>query len=134
MLFKGEAKLYDELNLTPLMDLAWNLLIVFIIMATATVQGITVNLPKASAAPSLIKSRTRAVTITADGRIYLDTSVVTPLELEARLRQAKAADPAVPVVVKGDASIQYDRVIEVLDIIKRLEISQVGLVTQRLVK
>jgi biopolymer transport protein ExbD len=134
MLFKGEQKLYDELNLTPLMDLAWNLLIVFIIMATATVQGISVNLPKASAAPSLAKAKTRAVTITADGRIYLDTSVVTPEELEVRLGQAKAADPAVPVVVKGDASIQYERVIEVLDIIKRLEINQVGLVTQRLVK
>jgi biopolymer transport protein ExbD len=134
MLFKGEQKLYDELNLTPLMDLAWNLLIVFIIMATATVQGISVNLPKASAAPGLAKAKTRAVTIAADGRIYLDTSVVTPEELEIKLRQAKAADPALPVVVKGDASIQYDRVIEVLDIIKRLEINQVGLVTQRLVK
>ena len=134
MLFKGEQKLYDELNLTPLMDLAWNLLIVFIIMATATVQGISVNLPKASAAPSLAKAKTRAVTIAADGRIYLDTSVVTPEELEVKLRQAKAADPALPVVVKGDASIQYERVIEVLDIIKRLEINQVGLVTQRLVK
>jgi biopolymer transport protein ExbD len=134
MLFKEETKLYDELNLTPLMDLAWNLLIVFIIMATATVQGISVNLPKASAAPSLAKAKTRAVTIAADGRLYLDTSVVSPDELEVRLRQAKAADPAVPVVVKGDSSIQYERVIEVLDIIKRLEISQVGLVTQRLVK
>jgi biopolymer transport protein ExbD len=60
--------------------------------------------------------------------------VVTPEELEVKLRQAKAADPALPVVVKGDASIQYERVIDVLDIIKRLEISQVGLVTQRLVK
>jgi len=134
MLFKGDTKLYDELNLTPLMDLAWNLLIVFIIMATATVQGINVNLPKASAAPSLAKAKTKAVTITADGKIYLDTAVVSPEELEIRLRQAKAVDPAVPVVVKGDSSIQYDRVIEVLDIIKRLEISQVGLVTQRLVK
>lgn len=134
MLFKGESKLYDELNLTPLMDLAWNLLIVFIIMATATVQGINVNLPKASAAPSLAKAKTKAVTIAADGKIYLDASVVSAEELTVRLSQAKAADPSVPVVVKGDASIQYERVIEVLDIIKRLEISQVGLVTQRLVK
>jgi biopolymer transport protein ExbD len=134
LLFKGDTKLYDELNLTPLMDLAWNLLIVFIIMATATVQGISVNLPKASAAPSLAKAKTRAVTIAADGRIYLDTALVSPEQLELKLQQAKAADPAVPVVVKGDASIQYERVIEVLDIIKRLEITQVGLVTQRLVK
>jgi biopolymer transport protein ExbD len=43
-------KPYDDLNVTPLMDLAWNLLIVFIIMATATVQGIAVSLPNASSA------------------------------------------------------------------------------------
>jgi biopolymer transport protein ExbD len=134
MRLRTQTRIYDDLNVTPLMDLAWNLLIVFIIMATATVQGITVDLPKASAAPSLAKPKTKAVTITADGRIYLDTAVVTIEELEARLRQFKAADPELPVVVKGDASIQYYRVIEVLDVMKRLQINQLGLVTQRLVK
>jgi biopolymer transport protein ExbD len=131
---RTEYRIYDDLNVTPLMDLAWNLLIVFIIMATATVQGITVDLPKASAAPSLAKPRTKAVTITGDGRIFLDTAIVSIEELEARLRQQKAVDPDFPVVVKGDASIQYFRVIEVLDVMKRLQIIQLGLVTQRIVK
>lgn len=129
-----ENRIYDELNVTPLMDLAWNLLIVFIIMATATVQGITVDLPKASSAPSLAKPRTKAVTITADGRIYLDTAQVTMEELEARLRQYKTVDPDLPVVVKGDASVQYYNVIEVLDVMKRVQIDQLGLVTQRIVR
>ena len=44
---------YDDLNVTPLLDLAWVLLLVFIIMATATVQGIAVELPRASNAPGL---------------------------------------------------------------------------------
>jgi len=134
MRLKAESRIYDDVNVTPLMDLAWNLLIVFIIMATATVQGITVDLPKASAAPSLAKPKTKAVTVTADGRIYLDTSLVTISELESKLRAYKAADPQLPVVVKGDARVQYDKVIEVLDVMKRLEISKLGLVTQRLVK
>ncbi|MCU0969708.1 MAG: biopolymer transporter ExbD [Rubrivivax sp.] len=134
MRLKSEYRLYDDVNVTPLMDLAWNLLIVFIIMATATVQGISVDLPKASAAPSLAKPRTKAVTITADGRLYLDTAQVTVGELEMRLRQFKAADPALPVVVKGDARIQYAKVIEVLDVMKRLQITQLGLVTDRLVR
>jgi len=134
MRLKTEYKLYDEVNLTPLMDLAWNLLIVFIIMATATVQGIMVDLPKAGASPGLGKPKTKAVTITSDGRLYLDTALVSIGELEMRLRQYKAADPDLPVVVKGDASIQYYRVIEVLDVMKRLQIGQLGLVTDRLVK
>jgi biopolymer transport protein ExbD len=134
MRLKTQNKLYDELNLTPLMDLAWTLLIVFVIMATATVQGISVNLPKAGASPSMGKPKTKAVTITSDGRLYLDTALVSLGELEMRLRQYKAADPELPVVVKGDATVQYLKVIEVLDVMKRLQIAQLGLVTDRLVK
>lgn len=131
---KARPRVYDELNVTPLMDLAWNLLVVFIIMATATVQGISVNLPKASAAPSLSKPKTKAITVAADGRLYLDTSMVTITELEERLTQLKAADPELPVVVKGDASVQYKEVMAVLDVVKRVKIDNLGLVTQRLVK
>ncbi|MEO1201418.1 MAG: biopolymer transporter ExbD [Pseudomonadota bacterium] len=127
-------EIYDELNVTPLMDLAWTLLVVFIIMATATVQGIKVDLPQASSAPSLAEPKTKAVTITSDGRIYLGTSLVTINELQQQLRQYKAADPDLPVVVKGDAAVRYDRVVQVLDVIKQLQITNLGLVTQRLVK
>lgn len=125
---------YDEINITPMLDLAYVLLVIFIIMTTATVQGIMVNLPKASATPSLAKPQTKAVTITADGTIYLDTYPVTLEQLETTLSQYKAANPQLPVVVKADATIQYERVVEVLDLLGRLEITQLGLVTQRLVK
>lgn len=131
---KRGLAIYDDLNVTPLMDLAWTLLVVFIIMATATVQGISVELPQASAAPSLAEPKTKAITVTGDGRIYLGTSQVTLSELQQLLRQYKAADPNLPVVVKGDAGVRYDRVVQVLDVAKKLQITNVGLVTQRLVK
>jgi biopolymer transport protein ExbD len=125
---------YDEINITPMLDLAYVLLVIFIIMTTASVQGIKVNLPKASAAPSLAKPTTKAITVTAEGRIFLDAYPVTIDELETMLRNHKAANPDFPVVVKGDAQVQYEKVIEVLDLLGRLEISQLGLVTQKLVK
>lgn len=125
---------YDDINITPMLDLAYVLLIIFIIMTTASVQGIKVDLPQASAAPSLAKPKTKAVTITAEGQIYLDTYPVTLEELEQRLAQFKAADPELPVVVKGDAAVQYQKVMEVLDMMGRLDITQLGLVTQKLVK
>jgi biopolymer transport protein ExbD len=124
----------DEINVVPLLDLAWNLLLVFMLVVTATVQGINVNLPKASAAASSIKPATRAITITAEGTVYLDSFPVTLQELEARLRQLKAANPNFPVVIKGDERIYYRSVIEVLDLLQKLEINQLGLVTQRVVK
>lgn len=129
-----ESKPYDDINITPMLDVAYVLLLIFIIMTTATVQGIQVNLPKASATPSLSKPQTKAVTITQDGTIYLDTYPVSLEELESLLRQYKAVNPQLPVVVKADAQIQYQRVVDVLDVMGRLEISQLGLVTQKLVR
>lgn len=134
MQVQEEGKPYDEVNIVPMLDLTYVLLIIFIIMTTAAVQGIQVNLPKASATPSIAKPTTKAISITADGTIYLDTYPVTISELESTLRQYKAADPTLPVVVKGDAAIQYQQVVEVLDLLGRLEITQIGLVTQKLVK
>lgn len=123
-----------EINVVPMLDLAWNLLVVFMIVVTASVQGISVNLPKASAAASKIKPTTKAITITAEGTIFLDSFPVTLPELETRLRQYKASDPNLPVVVRGDEKISYKNIIEVLDILQKLEITQLGLVTQKLVK
>lgn len=130
----GDSDVYDQINVTPLLDLAYVLLIIFIILTTATVQGIKVNLPKASAQPSLAENKTKAISITADGTIYLDTFPVTLPELENLLRQYKSQTPDLPVIIKADSSISYQRVVDVLDLVGRLEISQLGLVTQKLVK
>ena len=130
----GEKDVYDEINITPMLDLAYVLLIIFIILTTATVQGIKVNLPKASAQPSLAENKTKAITITADGTVYLDTFPVSMNELENLLRQYKSANPNLPVIIKADSTIQYQRVIDVLDLVGRLEITQLGLVTQKIVK
>jgi biopolymer transport protein ExbD len=130
----GEKDVYDDINVTPMLDLAYVLLVIFIIMTTATVQGIKVNLPKASAQPSLAQSKTKAISIAADGTIYLDTFPVTMPELENLLRQYKAATPDLPVIIKADSSIPYQRVVDVLDLVGRLEITQLGLVTQKIVK
>jgi biopolymer transport protein ExbD len=130
----SEKDVYDEINITPMLDLAYVLLVIFIIMTTAVVQGIKVNLPKASAQPSLAENKTKAITITADGTIYLDTFPVTMTELENTLRQYKAAKPDLPVIIKADATIPYQRVVDVLDLLGRLEITQLGLVTSKIVK
>jgi len=130
----GEKDVYDEINITPMLDLAYVLLVIFIIMTTATVQGIKVNLPKASAQPSLAENKTKAITISADGTIYLDTFPVSMSELENMLRQYRAANPNLPVIIKADAAIPYQRVVDVLDLLGRLEITQLGLVTQKIVK
>ena len=134
MQIQGENKPYDDINVTPMLDLAYVLLIIFIVMTTATVQGMKVNLPKASASPSLAQQTTKAITVSNDGKIFLDTIPVTLPELEQRLVQLKALTPEFPVVLRGDAQTQYQNVMDVLDLLGRLSITQVGLATKPLVK
>lgn len=129
-----DSEPYDEINITPMLDLAYVLLVIFIIMTTASVQGIKVNLPKASDTPSLAKPKTKAITISDTGQVYLDTYPVSLDELRTQLTAAKAATPDLPVVVKGDTVVQYGKVMEVLDLLGQVGITQMGLVTQKLAK
>jgi biopolymer transport protein ExbD len=133
MQLQSEGKPYDDINITPMLDLAYVLLIIFIVMTTASVQGIKVNLPKASDTPSLAKPKTVAITINNEGKIFMNTIPVTLDELEDRLKQQKALDPDFPVIVKGDADVQYKNVMDVIALLGRLNITQLGLATQRLV-
>jgi biopolymer transport protein ExbD len=129
MQVQDDDKPYDDINITPMLDLAYVLLIIFIIMTTASVQGIRVDLPKASSSASLAKPKTKAITVADSGQIYLDAYPVSMDELESRLRSEKASNPDFPIVLKGDAAVQYQRVMDVLDLLRRLDLSQVGLVT-----
>jgi len=125
-----ENKAYDDINITPMLDLAYVLLVIFILMTTASVQGVKVNLPKASQAPSLAKPKTKAITVNNEGKIFLDTVPVTLPELEQRLGQLKAQTPDLPVVIKGDSLTQYQGIMDVLDVLGRLGITQDGLATK----
>ncbi|HAB05074.1 MAG: biopolymer transporter ExbD [Alloalcanivorax venustensis] len=119
----------DGINITPLVDVLMVVLVMFILTATAQVAGIQVDLPKASASVSLSEPKTKAVSVNNDGQVFLDAYPVTLQELEDRLRTEKATNPDFPVVLRGDAAVQYQKVVEVLDILRRLELAQVGLVT-----
>ena len=134
MQVQSESNPYDDINITPMLDLAYVLLVIFVIMTTATVQGMRVNLPKASPAKSLAKSTTKAISVTQDGKVFLDTIPVSLSELEQRLVQQKAITPDFPVVVRGDGQVQYQSVVDVLDLLGRLNITTVGLATKPLVK
>ncbi len=128
---KSDNQPYDDINVTPMLDLAYVLLVVFIILTTASVQGVKVNSPQTQGVNNLAKPQTRAITITADGAVYLDAYPVSTEQLRTSLGQYKAANPNLPVVLKGDAAVNYEKVIEVLQVVKQLDITEIGLVTQR---
>ena len=132
MQVQTEAKPYDSMNITPMLDLVYVLLVVFILMTTATVQGLNMSLPKPSNKPSTEKHEVRIVQIMPDGAVLLNGVGVSMAELKSRLAEVKARDPKLSVMIKGDPLAQYARVIAVVDLANELSIEGVGLVTARI--
>jgi biopolymer transport protein ExbD len=130
MQLQGEGKAYDDINITPMLDLAYVLLVIFIIMTTASVSGVKVDLPKGSATQSLAVPKTKVISVSASGSVFLDTVPVSMPELELKLRDAKSVTPDIPIIIKGDRVVQYEKVMAVLDLCSRVGISSVGLASQ----
>ena len=132
MKVQDEAKPYDTINVTPMLDLAYVLLVIFILMTTASVQGLKIDLPKPSNKPSTEKKEIRIVQIQADGSLLLNGASVSMPELESRLSAAHARDRDMPIVIKGDPQAYYTQVVDIIDLAAKLEIGNVGLVTSRI--
>jgi biopolymer transport protein ExbD len=127
----SKRKAYDEINITPMLDLAYVLLVIFIIMTTAAVQGIKVELPTASSSQSLSEAKTKVISIQNDGSVSLDAVPVSMEELQIQLQAAVAADPATPVILRGDRVVQYDRIMQVLDLCSQVGVGSLGLASTR---
>jgi biopolymer transport protein ExbD len=132
MQVQEESKPYDTINVTPMLDLAYVLLVIFIVMTTASVQGLKIDLPKPSNKPSLEKKEVRIIQIQPDGNLLLNGAAIGLSELESRLAAAIAKDPQASIVIKGDPQAYYAMVVDIIDMAARLNITNVGLVTSRI--
>ena len=128
----ADNKSYDDINVTPMVDLYLVLLLIFIIMTTAGVQGVKVNLPRGG--PSTSKPiegpKMQAVTVDGQGNIKLNATAVTIDELSGKLEAIKAATPDSPVVIRGDSGTQYQIIMDVLTAVGRAGFTNIGLATQ----
>jgi len=118
----------SELNMTPLIDLTFLLLITFMITFPLIEQGIPVRLPKGKT-PELDQANTFSITINGKGDLFFD-DVPTSADLLAADLKAKAeADPDVTILVRADERIAYGKVVAVLKMMHEAEISRMALVT-----
>jgi biopolymer transport protein ExbD len=128
----SEGKAYDDINVTPMVDLYLVLLLIFIIMTTAGLQGLKVHLPKESAATSQAKKKMEAISVTNSGQILLGTVPVSLAELEQRLVADKGQNPDMHVVIRGDSAAQYQGIMDVLNVCTKNDITEVALATKPL--
>jgi biopolymer transport protein ExbD len=132
MQVKDDAKPYDSINVTPMLDLAYVLIVVFIVMSTASVGGLKIDLPKPSNKPSTKPAVVRIVQIKPDGSLLLNGAVTSLPELEGKLAAAHDKDPELSVVIKGDPEAYYAMVVDIIDLAAKLSITNVGLVTAKI--
>jgi biopolymer transport protein ExbD len=120
-----------ELNITPLLDLVFVLLVIFIIATPQLMNNLEMNLPSGTPPPpKKEKPKITRIEVDASSHITLDGESVTVPQLRDKLAALKADNPDLPVVVKGSDDVEYQGMVVVLDTLQQLEITKVGLATQ----
>jgi biopolymer transport protein ExbD len=117
-----------EINMTPLIDLTFLLLITFIITFPLLEQGIYVNLPRGKA-DDLDQRQMRTITLDIEGHLYLDRQPIEREALAAEMTDMGRADPETIVMVRADEKIAYGRLVEILNILREAKIARMALVT-----
>jgi len=125
---KKHLSVLAEINVTPLLDLAFVLLIIFIITTPLFEQAIGVNLAKAAKAEQQKVPRGRTVSIDKAGQLYVDRSPVDLDTLRTSMRALIADVPDAAVLVRVDKEQQFEKFVQVLDVLKSCGITRVGIV------
>jgi biopolymer transport protein TolR len=125
---RPSSRLYTEVNVTPLVDVMLVLLVIFILVAPILSQGIDVKLPEASSGSSEPEEGLH-VTLGADGQIFFDGKPMLPQQIDDAFRRRASKNRELPVIVEGDARLDYGVVMDVLDRARVAGLTRVSLST-----
>ena len=120
-----------ELNITPLLDLVFVLLVIFIITTPQLMNNLEINLPSGKPpAKKPNEPKINRIVLNAQGQITLNDEPVTAPQLKDKLKQLQTDNPDLEVVVKGADDVDYQHMVNVLDVLQQLDIQKVGLATE----
>jgi biopolymer transport protein ExbD len=120
-----------DINITPLLDLAWVLLVIFILTTTTIVQGIDLKLPDASKEQKQeIPTEVVTVSIDPSGSLFVNEEPMQIEQMMNKLRLYKLANPDLPVILRADKRLYYEQVVKVLDAIKRVPVENLAVATE----
>ncbi len=125
-----DAEPMGEINVTPLVDVMLVLLIIFMVTAPLLTQGVNVDLPDAASPPMRQNIEPLVVTIRKNGDIYLQKHRIPLAKLAPRIQAIRKQKPKLPVFIRGDAKTPYERVAQVMSLLARAGVKEVGLVTE----
>src|SRR4051812_25558267 len=119
-----------EMNITPLLDLAFVLLVIFIITTTPIVNDLAVDLPAAAKRPKDPKPKVHYVTVEAGGKMYLGKDEVTTVTLQDKLVALRLEDPDLNMVIRGSGKTKYRNVVAIMDVLQQANVGKVNLATE----
>ncbi len=131
MRIRSQSTLESNINVTPLVDVCLVLLIIFMIVMPAIINGIPVKLPVAKGDPAGEAWQQLAITVKDDGTIHLGTLLLRKEQVSSELRRLHAETPTRPVAVRGDKSVAYGEVVGVLDACRDAGFNDVRLITAK---
>ena len=119
-----------ELNITPLLDLAFVLLVIFIITTIPPVNDLDLKLPGAAKRLKDPPRKANYITVQADGMMYLNKKQVTAADMLQTLIGLRMDDPDLNVIVRGDSQTKYRQIRAVLDVCQQANVAKVELATE----
>jgi biopolymer transport protein ExbD len=119
-----------ELNITPLLDLAFVLLVIFIITTTPLVNDLDLTLPSASRHPKDPPRKANYITVESTGKLWINKKAAELAELQQTLVGLRMDDPDLSVIVRGDGKTKYKQIRAVLDICQQVKVTKVDLATE----
>lgn len=123
------AQPFCEINITPMVDVMLVLLVIFMVAAPMMTTGVTVDLPQAKATPVQGQDEPLSISVRADGKIYLQETPVTIKNLQAKLKAITGEKRDIRIFVRGDKTIDYGRMIQVVTEINTAGFNKVALIT-----
>ncbi len=121
----------SEINVTPLLDLAFVLLIIFMITTPLMENSKSLIIPSSNTTNAPINpAAVQILSIDRNEVVRLNEEVVEPAALESRLAALKAADPNVAIVIRPDRNLPVQKLVNLMDALQRAEITKVGIATQ----
>jgi biopolymer transport protein ExbD len=119
-----------ELNITPLLDLAFVLLVIFIITTTPVVNDLDLSLPSASRHPKDPPRKANYITVESSGKLWMNKKGRDLAELQQTLVGLRMDDPDLSVIVRGDGKTKYKQIRAVLDVCQQANVAKVDLATE----
>jgi len=121
----------SEINVTPLLDLAFVLLIIFMITTPLLENSMNLVIPSSSAANAPIsKAQVQTISIDRDETIRINNEIVDSDSLMARLLEVKRANPDVAIVIRPDRELPVQKLVTLMDLLQRAQITKVGIATK----